>query len=124
MPTQPPIDGLPVWAQLAISFVIGLATLGVAFKGYLVKDKPSVAAGDQQSAAILSASITDGFAMRVLNESIVRLDASVGRLCQAIDEQTHYERNNIELDREMCQRLRELREVTEHLADIAERHLK
>jgi hypothetical protein len=113
VPTQPPISGLPLWAQLTISFIIGLATLAVAFKGYFIKDKPAITGAEPSSAAILAASITDGFAMRTLNESVVRLDAAIDTLTKAIDEHTHHERNSIELERELCARLRELREVLE-----------
>jgi hypothetical protein len=52
--------------------------------------------------------------MRTLNESTVRLEMAVQQLCKTIDDHTHYQRNTIELDREICQRLRELREELEH----------
>lgn len=123
MPTQPPINGLPLWAQLTISFVIGLATLAVALKGYLIKDKPALS--DQPtSAAILAATFADGFAIRSLSDACTRLEASVVALTRTIDESTHYERNNVEINREVCARLRELREVQERLVEIAERSLK
>lgn len=113
MPTQPPLEGLPLWAQVVISLAIGLATLGVAFKGYFNKDKPDVTPGDKQTAAILAASIVDMGAIRNLSDTVIRLDATIGRLIDAMDDSTHYERNGNELNKELCARLRELREVIE-----------
>jgi hypothetical protein len=124
VPSQPPIDGLPLWAQLAISFVIGLATLLVAFKGYLVKDKPAYSPSQPQSAAIMAATIADMGAIRNLSDCVVRLDASVVTLTRAIEDQTHYKRNNLDLEAEICARLRELNEIGDRLADLAQRHLK
>lgn len=117
VPTQPPLEGLPLWAQIIISLAIGLATLGVAFKGYFNKDKPDVAPGDKQTAAILAASIVDMGAIRNLSDTVIRLDASVQRLIDTMTDAAHYERNNNEINRELCARLRAL-------AEIMERHLK
>jgi hypothetical protein len=109
VPSQPPIDGLPLWAQLTISFIIGLATLLVAFKGYLVKDSHrGLVPESPSSAAILGATIADMGAIRNLADCVVRLDASVVALTRCIDESTHYERNNVDISREVCARLREL----------------
>lgn len=124
MPEQPPLDGLPLWAQLAISFVVGLATLAVALKGYLIRDKPAVTGHEPTTAAILGASIADMGAIRNLSDCVVRLDASIVALTRTISDDMHYRREGIELNRETCARLRELREASERLAEIAERHLK
>jgi hypothetical protein len=113
VPTQPPIDGLPLWAQLLISLVIGVATLAVAFKGYFIKDKPNVTAENSQSASILAASISDMGAMRHLSDVCIRLSGCVDNLTKAIEENTHFGRIGIDLDREMCARLRELKEELE-----------
>lgn len=109
---QPAIDALPVWAQIFITILVGCATLGIALKGYLTKDRPATA-DTPQTTAILAATIADMGAIRNLSDCVIRLDASVVRLTEAIDEHTHHERNSIELDRELCARLRELREVIE-----------
>jgi hypothetical protein len=128
VPTQPPIDGLPVGWQIAISVIVGLATLAVAFKGYFIRDNPKtgshIVPDSPQTAAIMAATIADMGAVRNLSDCVVRLDASIVRLCSTIDEHTHFERNSIELDREIAQRLRELREATEKLTEIADKHLK
>lgn len=112
--TQPPhIDGLPLWAQIAISLLFGLAALGAAYKGYFTRSKPDVQAGDKQTAAILGASIADMGAIRHLSDCVIQLQGTIERLRSALDEHTHHERNSIELERELCARLRELREVLE-----------
>lgn len=117
MPTQPPIDGLPLWAQLTISFVIGLATLAVAVKGYFVRDKGDgggkrshLLPDSPQTAAIMAATIADMGAIRNLSDCVLRLDTTIQALMKSIDEATHHERNNVEVSREVCQRLRELHE--------------
>ena len=117
MPTQPPLEGLPLWAQLAISFAVCLATLIVAVKGYFIKEKPSVVAADPQSAAIMAASIADMGAIRNLSECVIRLDTSVQSLEKAIVDAAHHERNNIDVCRELCARLRELREIMERRSE-------
>lgn len=119
MPTQPPIEGLPVWAQILISILVGISTLGVAFKGYFQKDKAasSVEAGDKTTAAVLAASITDMGAIRHLSDVCILLTGAVQALTKAVDEQTHHERNSIETNRELCAR-------TRALCEIMERHLK
>ena len=127
MPTQPPIDGLPVGWQIVISVLVGLATLAVAFKGYFIKDNPkagsNIVPDSPQTAAIMAATIADMGAIRNLSECVVRLDASIQGLMKSIDENTHHERNNIEISREMCARLRELQEELERQGRaVAERY--
>jgi hypothetical protein len=116
VPTQPPINGLPMWAQLVITFAIGLATLAVAFKGYFVKEKgqSALTAAEPSSAAILAATIADGFAIRALSDSCVRLEAAVTTLTRCLEENIHHERNANDLKREICARLRELHEELEN----------
>jgi hypothetical protein len=118
--TQPPhIDG-PIWLQLLVTVVFGLAALGAAYSGYFNKSaKGSVAAAEPTSAAILGASIADMGAIRNLSDCVVRLDASIVALTRIIEDQTHYTRNGIELTREECARLRELREVADRIIEIA-----
>jgi hypothetical protein len=125
VPTQPPIDGLPLWAQIVISLLIGVATLGVAFKGYFTKGEQaaSTKASDPTPAQLMAATIVDMGAIRNLTDACMRLDSTIGHLCQAIDDAKHYERNSLESSREVCQRLRELREVCERLEDVAKRRL-
>jgi hypothetical protein len=115
VPTQPPINGLPMWAQLVITFAIGLATLAVAFKGYFTSSKnPALTAAEPSSTAILAATIADGFAIRALSDSCVRLEAAVTTLTRCLEENIHHERNANDLKREICARLRELHEELEN----------
>lgn len=108
MPTQPPIDGLPLWAQLLITLIVGVATLAVAFKGYFIKDKPTATAENPQPASIMAASIMDTGAVRHLSDVCIRLSGCVDKLTDAIEENTHHARINIDLDKEICSRLRQL----------------
>lgn len=117
MPTQPPINGLPLEWQIVISLIVGLATLAVAFKGYFVRDNKGsgshIVPDSPQTAAIMAATIADMGAIRNLSDCVLRLDVSVQALTKTIDENTHHERNSVEVSREMCARLRELVEELE-----------
>jgi hypothetical protein len=118
VPTQPPIDGLPLAWQIVISLIVGLATLAVALKGYFIRDggkrSPSHLLPDSPAtASIMAATIADMGAVRNLSDCVLRLDVSVQTLTKAIDESTHHERNNVEISREVCARLRELVEELE-----------
>ncbi len=109
--TQPPhIDGLPLWAQIVISLLFGLAALGAAYSGYFKKKETAVTAAEPQTAAIIAASISDMGAIRHLSDVCIRLTGCIEALTKSVDEQSHYERNSIEIGRETCQRLRELTE--------------
>lgn len=114
MPTQPPIEGLPVWAQIIVSLIVGIATLGVGFSGYFKKATPVSTRSEPQTTALLAATITDMGAVRHLSDVCIRLTAAVDSLTKAVDELTHHERNSIEVSRELCAR-------TRHLAEIMER---
>lgn len=122
VPTQPPLDGLPLWAQITISMLIGVATLGVAFKGYFTKDKP--ATNGSTTATIAGAALMDNMSIRQLSDQLAHLSADVVSLERAMADSTHWTRSKFEQDREVCQRLRELREVMDRIERTAERHLK
>jgi hypothetical protein len=112
VPTLPPLEGLPVWAQIVISLIVGVATLGVSFKGYFGnKSVPAVTTG--HTASIAAASIVDVTAFHRLSESIVMLNTNVLALSNTVAESTHHNRNEIDLLREMCGRLRALVEEME-----------
>lgn len=121
MPTLPETSGLPVWAQIIISVLVCVATLAVAFKGYFGKGTP---AEDKTTATISAATVMDNLSIRTLSDQISHLSNDVVSLERALGENTHWVRSKFEQDREVCQRLRELREQAENLTDIAERHLK
>lgn len=120
MPTLPATDGLPLWAQIVISLIVCIATLGVAFSGYF-KRPSSEAKGDTSTAALLGATIADMGAIRHLSDTVVHLNASVIALTTSIDEATHFSRNEIEVFREMCGRLRDLADEMERQSRDARR---
>lgn len=114
MPNLPDTSGLPVWAQILVSILVCIAALAVAFKGYFEKKDDSAA---PVSATVASATLMDNMSMRQLSDQLAHLSAYVISLERAMNDSTHWTRSKFEQDREICQRLRELRE-------IMERHLK
>lgn len=108
MAEPPHVDGLPLWAQITISLVFAVAALIAAWSGYFKKQDRGVSA-EPASAAILAASIADMGAIRQLSDVCIRLIGAVDTLTKAVDEHTHYERNSIEISREICLRLAELK---------------
>lgn len=124
VPTQPPLDGLPFWAQIAISILIGVGTLGAAFKGYFIKgDKPATNGGT--TATIAGATLMDNLSIRQLSDQLAHLSGDVVSLERAMTDNTHWVRSKFEQDREICQRLREAREAAERLAEhLAEARFK
>lgn len=125
MPTQPPLDGLPLWAQILISLMIGVGTLGVAFKGYFSKSEKTTANGTgATTATIAAATLMDNLSIRQLSDQLAHLSGDVVSLERALADNTHWVRSKYEQDRELCQRLREAREAAEKLARIAESKLK
>lgn len=115
MPSPPNIDGLPIWLQVFVTLAFGLATILVAVKGYFRKEPPPAAAiladgRDGQVQQVASSVIADMGAVRHLADVCIHLTGQIESLENAIREQTHWTRNKYELDREVCARLRELRE--------------
>lgn len=115
MVEPPHVDGLPLWAQITISLVFGVAALLAAVSGYSKRqEKAATMTEPMTDAKLMAAAIVDMGALRNLADTNAKLIYAVEGLCRTIDEHTHFERNSIELDREICQRLRELREELEH----------
>lgn len=126
VPTQPPsLEGFPIWAQVLISILFGLATLFVSIKGYFgKKPAPEVKGETTTTAVVAGASLMDNMSIRALSDQLSHASNDVLSLERALNENTHWVRSKFEQDRETCQRLRELREVMERLERMAERHLK
>lgn len=122
MPQQPPIDGLPVWAQVLISILFGVAALAVAFKGYF--KPPAKSEETTTTATIAGAALLDNLTIRQLSDQFAHLAGDVISLEREIKDNTHWVRAKHEQDREVCARLRELKEVLDRLMVQAERHLK
>jgi hypothetical protein len=112
--TQPPhIDGLPLGWQITISLIFGLAALGAAYSGYFKKSEKAIQSAEPQTAAIMAASIMDMGAVRHLADVCIILTGAIDTLTKSVDEHTHHERNSVEISREICARLRELKEELE-----------
>ena len=114
MPATPALDGLPLWLQVLVTIIFGAATLGVAFKGY--KNAPSNATpvkSSDQANQILGATIMDNMTLRLLSDSVVHLTGAVVALQSSVDESTHFTRNQVEVLREVCGRLRDLADEME-----------
>lgn len=124
MPTQPPIEGLPLWAQIVISLLIGVSTLGVALKGYFTKGENTKSETAATTAVIAGTSLMDNMSLRQLSDQLAHLSNDVVTLERVMGELTHHTRNDVESKRELCGRLRELREATDRMTAIMERHLK
>lgn len=111
MPAAPNVDGWPLWAQIPFLMAFGLLSLWLGYKGYAAR--PSQRDQERhtgESAQILGASIADMGAIRQLSTSCAILADRIESLEGAVREQTHWVRNAFEQERELCQRLRELRE--------------
>jgi hypothetical protein len=106
VPQAPNVDGLPVWLQVLVSVAFVLATMFVAAQGYrrrLEREPPG--AGQTVLAAF-----PDMSAVRQLTDMCRVLSGEVQKLDSSMIDHTHYMRDKIEVDRELCMRLRELRE--------------
>lgn len=110
---MPALNGLPFSLQVLLSILFGLAALGAAFSGYFKKGVDKVAPDTPATAAILSATIADMGAIRHLSDCTIRLQGAVDNLTKTVEEATHHERNNIEVARELCARMRSLCEQME-----------
>ncbi len=120
MPSAPNLDGLPLWLQITLTLAFGLATLRVAFTGYFKPKSEGAALVTGGSglpvSQVQSALLTDMGAIRHLSDVCIQLTGKMESMETAVREQTHWIRTQHELDREICARLRELREAIERRA--------
>jgi FKBP-type peptidyl-prolyl cis-trans isomerase 2 len=100
MPNAPNIEGLPVWLQIAITALFGIITLIVGLRGYTGRDKLAATPQSAVDVATLHRLIDSNHA---LAGELINLERSIG-------EHMHHMRQNNDLSREICQRLREVRE--------------
>lgn len=116
MPSAPNIDGLPLWLQIFATILFGLATVWVAVRGYnRAPSQPaaSMVVSGEHVQQLHSAAIADMGAIRHLSDVCIQLTGKLDELNDTIREASHWTRNKYELDREVCARLRELRETLE-----------
>lgn len=106
MPQAPNVDGLPPWLQIVLSFIFIMTTAAVAFVGYRrrLEREPGGAA------TTVLAAFPDMTAVRQLTDQTRILCEHVDRLDGTMRDQLHYIRNKIDVDTELCVRLRELKE--------------
>lgn len=106
MPQAPNVDGLPVWLQVFVSVAFVLSTIWVALRGYkrtLEREPPG-------AAQTLVAAFPDMTTFRQLTDQCRILSQYVDSLSAELREHTHFMRDEIEVQREMCMRMRELKE--------------
>lgn len=106
VPPAPNVDGLPPWLQVLLSLAFILTTMFVAVQGYrrrLEREPPG--AGQTVVAAF-----PDMTAVRQLTDVCRVLCGEVQKLDSSMVDHTHYLRDAIEVHRELCMRVRELRE--------------
>lgn len=100
----PSVDGLPLWAQIGVTLLMGIGTLLIGLRGYIGHRR------HDESEAPAIAHLADMSAVRNLTDTNHELIGTIVSFQRSLEDQTHYLRQHIELERELCQRLRELRE--------------
>lgn len=105
-PAAPNVEGLPVWLQVVVSMAFVIVTGWAAARGYSKRAERE----PRGAAATVLASFPDMSAVRQLNDVCRILCGEVEKLEGSIRDNTHYMRDKIDTDRELCARLRELKE--------------
>jgi hypothetical protein len=105
-PAPPNVEGLPPWLQVLVCVPFALALLIASFRTYR-KAEAREPAGAAQTVV---AAFPDMTAVRQLTDQCRVLAEHVDSLNATFRDHTHYLRNKIEIDQELCMRLRELKE--------------
>lgn len=103
MPNAPNLTGLPVWLQVSITLLFGVVTFLVALRGYFPRTRGPAPLNQAQHLIDMAAINRLADVSHTLTGEIVSLERAIGELL-------HHLRANNDLNRELCQRLRELRE--------------
>jgi hypothetical protein len=85
---------------------VGLGAIIAAFLGYRKRAEREPGG----AAATVLASLPDMSAIRQLTDQCRILSQHVESLCSEMRDHTHYLRDKIEVDREVCMRVREMKE--------------
>lgn len=110
-PTAPNVEGLPLWLQIFVSMAF-IAVMGIAaVVGYRRNEARAEAKEPSGAAQTVIAAIQDTGATRHLADVSLALSGDIQSLEREIRDNTHWVRNKHEQDRELCARLRELREA-------------
>jgi predicted membrane-bound mannosyltransferase len=117
-PSAPNVEGLPPWLQVIVCVPFALALMIGALRTYKKAELREPAGASQ---AVVAA-FPDMTAVRQLTDQCRVLSEHVDSLNATLRDHTHYLRNKIEVDQEVCQRLRELRdEIVRHDRQAAQR---
>lgn len=100
------LGGQPLLIQVVVAIVIGLGTLLTAYLGYRKRFEREPAGAAQT----VVAAFPDMGAIRSLTDVCRVLCGEVVKLESTMRDHTHYLRDKIEVDRELCMRLREHKE--------------
>jgi hypothetical protein len=107
MPEAPNVEGLPLWLQIGITLVFGVATLMAGLRSYRNDGEPKASVVHNPTTI---AHLTDMAPIRHLTETLHTATAEIVSLERALRDHEHHMRQQTDLERELCQRLRELRE--------------
>jgi hypothetical protein len=109
----PDLGAQPLLVQVIGAVGIGLGALLTAYMGY----RKRVEREPPGAAQTVVAAFPDLTTIRQLTDQCRILCEHVAALTTEMSDHTHYLRNKIEVDRELCQRLRENKEETRELRE-------
>lgn len=119
-PVAPNVEGLPPGLQITATIGFLLVSIYAVYSGYRKRVEREPAGAAQT----VLASIPDMGAVRHLSDVCTKMTACIESLESSVRDHTHYVRNQSDLDREVCARLRELREVSESIRDLLREAIK
>lgn len=113
MPQPPNVDGLPGWLQITITLLFGVVTLVVGIRQYQRRPRD-----DMPMMQAPMAHLADMGAIRHLADTNHALAGEVVSLERCLSELTHHTRQGNEISRELCQRLREVKERLDRMPGV------
>ncbi len=106
MPEAPNLEGYPQWLQVVVSLAFAALTIIIGVRGYKAGPKQ-----DETKSNTTIAHLSDMGAVRHLTTATEALHVEILSHNRLVADHTHYLREQIDVNREICQRLRELREA-------------
>lgn len=119
-PDAPNVDGLPPWLRIILSVAFALALIVGSWRSY----RKTFDREPTGAAQTVLAAIPDMGALRHLADVCTRMTACIESLESSVREHTHHIRNQSDIDREVCARLREVKEVSEAIRDLLREAIK
>lgn len=110
-PSAPNVEGLDPWLQIVVTIAFVFAMIIGAFHAYRKNEAKAEEREPGGAAQTVIAAIQDTGATRHLADVNLALIGEIQSLEREIKDNTHWTRAKWEQDRELCQRLRELREA-------------